>query len=100
MSQSLEDRVVVITGASGGIGAAVARAVAREGTCVALAARREEELESVAAEIGGERRVLALVTDVTRRKDVDRLKEVTLDRFGRIDVWINNAGRGITRSVL
>jgi NADP-dependent 3-hydroxy acid dehydrogenase YdfG len=91
------DKVVVITGASAGIGAELARQLGAKGAKVVLAARRKPELEAVAAQVGPE--ALAVVTDVTRRDDVDRLARAALDRFGRIDVWVNNAGRGITRDV-
>lgn len=93
----MSDRVVVVTGASGGIGAALAEQVAKDGGKVALAARREIELAAVAARCGAA--ALAVVTDVTRRGEVERLLDATLSRFGRIDVWVNNAGRGITRPV-
>jgi short-subunit dehydrogenase len=95
-------RVVVITGASAGIGAAVARRLAAEGTTLVLAARREKELNEVADEARklGARGVLSVQADVTRRDEVVDLRDKALAEFGRIDVWINNAGRGITRSVL
>jgi short-subunit dehydrogenase len=95
-------RVVVITGASAGIGAAVARKLAAEGTTLVLAARREKELNQVAEEARklGARAVLTLKADVTRRDQVAGIRDKALAEFGRIDVWINNAGRGITRSVL
>ena len=93
----MSDRVVVVTGASGGIGAALAERVAKDGGKVALAARRETELAAVATRCGAA--ALAVVTDVTRRGEVERLLDATLSRFGHIDVWVNNAGRGITRPV-
>ena len=89
--------VVVITGASSGIGAAVARAVARAGGRPVLVARREKELREAGATCGGE--ALAIVADVTRRGDVHRVLDEAIARFGRVDVWINNAGRGISRPV-
>lgn len=95
-------RVVVITGASGGIGAAVARKLATEGATLVLAARREKQLAEVADETRklGARDVLAVTADVSRREQVVELGNKAIARFGHIDVWINNAGRGITRSVL
>jgi len=93
----MEQKVVVITGASSGIGAETARQLAREGAALVLAARRRSELDKVAADCGGE--TLVVVADVTRRADVEAIVAAALDRFGRIDVWINNAGRGISRSV-
>ncbi|QDE69197.1 short-chain dehydrogenase [Myxococcus xanthus] len=91
------DKVVVITGASSGIGAELARQAAGKGARLVLAARRKAELEVVAGQCG--REALAVVTDATRRADMERLRDAALARFGRIDVWVNNAGRGITRSV-
>jgi NADP-dependent 3-hydroxy acid dehydrogenase YdfG len=91
----MDDKVVVITGASGGIGAALAREMARRGDAVVLTARREEALQAVAADCGPA--VLALPADVTRREEVERVREAALARFGRIDVWVNNVGKGITR---
>ena len=92
----MKDRVIVITGASAGIGAAVARKAGAEGARVVLAARRRPELEEAARASGAE--ALAVVTDVTVRAQVEALARAALDRFGHVDVWINNAGRGITRS--
>jgi short-subunit dehydrogenase len=92
------DKVVVITGASAGIGAELARQLGAKGAKLVLAARRKPELEAVAARAGSE--ALSVVTDATRRADMERLRDAALERFGRIDVWVNNAGRGITRSVM
>lgn len=91
----MTDRVVAITGASSGIGAALAELLAGQGASVALVARRRAELEAVAARCGG--RAAVIVADVTRRGDVRRAVQETIARFGRIDVWVNNAGRGISR---
>ncbi len=91
------DKVVVITGASAGIGAELAKQLGKRGAKVVLAARRKPELDAVAAGIG--ENALAVVADVTKRGDVEHLAKAALDRFGRIDVWVNNAGRGISRSV-
>jgi NADP-dependent 3-hydroxy acid dehydrogenase YdfG len=89
-------KTIVITGASSGIGAAVARNLAAAGHQVVLAARREAELNAIATETKG----LAVVADVTRRDDVNRIRDEALRAFGKIDVWINNAGRGITRQTI
>jgi NADP-dependent 3-hydroxy acid dehydrogenase YdfG len=95
--QSMHERVVVITGASSGIGAALAVLVSQRGAHPVLLARREQELRAVAARCVGD--TLPIVTDVTRREDVQRALTAALARFGQIDVWVNNAGRGITRLV-
>jgi len=94
----MKDKVIVITGASSGIGAALAEVLAARGAKgIVLAARRGDELSALATRLGGS--ALAVVTDVTRRGDVDALRDRALERFGQIDVWVGNAGRGITRSV-
>jgi len=93
----MDGKVIVITGASGGIGAALAELVSGRGARVALLARREKELREVAARCGPE--TLPIVSDVTRREDVEGALAASLARFGHVDVWVNNAGRGITRLV-
>ena len=92
----MKDRVIVITGGSAGIGAALAEEVARRGARPVIAARRAEALADVAARIEG---AIPIVTDVTRRDEVDRLMAEAIGRAGRVDVWVNNAGRGISRVV-
>src|SRR5262245_41479944 len=87
--------VVVITGASSGIGEALAELLARQGRPVVLVARRQEALEAVAARCGPQ--ALAFVADCGKREDVRRVVDAAIARFGAIDVWINNAGQGITR---
>lgn len=91
----LHGRVVLITGASSGIGEATARAFAPTGARLVLAARRAERLEALAQEIdpsGAE--VLVAPTDISREDDIHALVAATLDRFGRIDILFNNAGLG------
>jgi NAD(P)-dependent dehydrogenase (short-subunit alcohol dehydrogenase family) len=92
MPRKLSDAVVVITGASSGIGRAAALRFADEGATVVVAARRGDALLQVAHEcqLRGSR-ALALPTDVTVEEQVDELARRTTERFGRIDVWINNA---------
>ncbi|MFJ7511895.1 SDR family oxidoreductase [Peribacillus simplex] len=87
------NKVVVITGASSGIGEATAKLLTKRGDKVVLGARREERLQKLADEIkaeGGE--VIYASTDVTKRSDVEALAKLAVDTFGRIDVWLNNAG--------
>jgi NADP-dependent 3-hydroxy acid dehydrogenase YdfG len=94
-----DDRVLVITGASTGIGAATARAAVADGFSVVLAARSEEKLGALAGEIGDDR-ALAVPTDVTVWEDNERLIEAAMDRFGRVDVVFANAGFGAARGWL
>jgi NADP-dependent 3-hydroxy acid dehydrogenase YdfG len=93
MSDNIAGKVVVITGASAGIGAETARHLAGLGAKVVLGARRENRLRDLAAEIanaGGE--AVYRVTDVARRDQVEALVALGIDSFGRVDVLINNAG--------
>jgi short-subunit dehydrogenase len=94
----MTEKVIVITGASGGIGAATAKILAGRGDKVVLAARRLTELKQVAEQCGPG--AITVVTDVTRRADMEHLRDEALRAFGKVDVWINNAGRGMTRQVL
>jgi NADP-dependent 3-hydroxy acid dehydrogenase YdfG len=94
-STSMIDKVIAITGASSGIGAASALLLAGRGAKVVLGARRKEQLESIATRItraGGE--VAYLPTDVRRREDMAALVEMASARFGRLDVLLGNAGIG------
>jgi NAD(P)-dependent dehydrogenase (short-subunit alcohol dehydrogenase family) len=89
----LEGRVVVITGASSGLGAAVALAVAQAGADVVIGARRREMLEVTAARVEGiGRRALVVATDVTLVEDCQRLVQRATETFGRVDGLVNNAG--------
>jgi len=94
-----DDPVLLITGASSGIGAATARAAAPRYR-LALAARREEELQALAGELGGEERAIAIRCDVTEWDQVEAMAATALDRFGRIDAVFANAGFGASRGYL
>ncbi|GGF32917.1 SDR family oxidoreductase [Subtercola lobariae] len=85
----LHDAVIIVTGASSGMGEATARALHAAGAHPVLAARRGERIEQLSKELGS---ALAVVTDVTQADDRSKLIEATLERFGRIDGLVNNAG--------
>lgn len=93
MTNNIQGKVVVITGASSGLGEATARLLSAEGALVVLGARREERLKALADELTkGGGKVLAIATDVTKRDQVKHLVDEAVKKFGRIDVIINNAG--------
>ena len=92
----MQDKVVVVTGASSGIGAALAQVLSARGASVVLVARRQDALAAVAAKCGMKAHVI--VGDMTRREEVRRVVAESLAQFGRIDAWVNNVGQGITRS--
>jgi NADP-dependent 3-hydroxy acid dehydrogenase YdfG len=93
MSDRLSGHVSLVTGASSGIGAGVARALAAAGAAVAVTARRLERLDGLVAELAGTgASALGVATDVTRDDDVATLIATVLDRFGRIDSVVNSAG--------
>ena len=91
----MSHKVIVITGASAGIGAALAERLAPAGATLVLVARRAEKLSEVVARCGP--KAFAIVADVSSRDDVKRVVAKTLARTGRIDVWVNNVGQGISR---
>ncbi|WP_276260199.1 SDR family NAD(P)-dependent oxidoreductase [Haloglomus litoreum] len=93
LTRDMDGEVAIVTGASSGIGAATARALADEGMAVALAARRADRLESLAADIDdGPGEALVVPTDVTDRDAVDDLVAETVEAFGGLDTLVNNAG--------
>lgn len=97
--QSLAGKVAVVTGASRGIGKAIALAFAQEGAFVCCAARSTADIERVAQEIVGHSgQALAVSTDVTRLEDVERMYQVTADTFGGIDIIVVNAGGNLENS--
>ncbi len=95
-----DDPVLLITGASSGIGAATARAAAERGFRLVLGARSEDKLEQLATELGGDQRALGVRCDVTELADNERLASAATDRFGRLDAVFANAGFGATRGFL
>jgi NAD(P)-dependent dehydrogenase (short-subunit alcohol dehydrogenase family) len=96
----LAGRVALITGASGGIGSATARELARQGASVVLAARRADLLDALASELGTQGvDALAVPTDLTDSLQIEPLVERALERFGKIDILVNNAGIGSSRSL-
>jgi NADP-dependent 3-hydroxy acid dehydrogenase YdfG len=92
MSNNIAGKVVVITGASSGLGEAAARLLSAQGATVVLGARRSDRLQSLADELSGSGKALAVATDVTHRNQVKRLVDTAAQKFGRVDVMINNAG--------
>jgi short-subunit dehydrogenase len=92
-------KVVVVTGASMGIGEAIAKVFADAGASVALLSRDVSRAEAARQRVGHTDRALSLACDVRNREDIDRALSLTLRRFDRVDVWVNNAGVGIRDSV-
>lgn len=93
---NVKDRVVIVTGVSAGIGMATAKLLAKNGAKLVLAARSTEVLEKLASELPGS---FAITTDMTVREMVERMIDETMKRYGRIDILINNAGRGMYGAV-
>jgi NADP-dependent 3-hydroxy acid dehydrogenase YdfG len=96
----MDDPVLVITGASTGIGAATARRAVEFGHRVVLGARSEDKLQALAQELGGDDKALAVRCDVTSWDDQQGLVQTALDRFGRMDSYFANAGFGAARGFL
>ncbi|RXJ72738.1 oxidoreductase [Veronia nyctiphanis] len=89
----LQGRIVVITGASSGIGAETVKILAQHGAHLVIGARRVDRMDALVSELGNiEGQVIVKQTDVTKQADIDSLIRTALDKFGRIDVLINNAG--------
>ncbi|WDF04575.1 SDR family oxidoreductase [Shouchella hunanensis] len=89
----IKDKVIVVTGASGGIGKATAEHLAKEGAKVVLAARNEKELHGIVQEIEGNGGVASFkATDISSRDEVSALIDFTVEKYGRVDTLINNAG--------
>lgn len=95
----LQGRVVVVTGASMGIGEAIAKLFAEEGAQVVLSSRDLGRLEAARRRIGNPERTVAVACDVSDPAESEALLRTVLDRYGRVDVWVNNAGFGLVDSV-
>src|SRR6267143_1553032 len=95
----LTGKVAVVTGASMGIGEAIAKIFADHGASVVLVSRDLGRAESARRRVGQAERTLALSCDVRHREELDRVIRLTLHQFGRIDIWVNNAGHGLIDSV-
>lgn len=93
MDNNIQGKVIIITGASSGLGEAAAKHLSAEGAVVVLAARREDRIRALAKELTGKgAQALAIPTDVTQYAQVKALADATAEQYGRIDVIINNAG--------
>jgi short-subunit dehydrogenase len=96
---SIAGKVVVVTGASMGIGEAIVSRFLREGASVVLSSRDLSRVEAARQRAGAPERTLAVACDVTVREQIDALLAGTIERFGRVDIWVNNAGFGLVDSV-
>jgi len=92
----LDQCVVVITGSSGGLGKAIAEAMTRKGAAVVLSSNNSKELARASKEL----KALAVKADVTRQSDLDKVAQKTISSYGRIDLWINNAGLWLPKEPL
>ena len=95
----MTEKVVVVTGASMGIGEAIAARFLREGHCVVLSSRDLARVEAARQRLGNTERTLAVACDVTVRAQIEALLAAAVERFGRVDIWVNNAGFGLVDSV-
>jgi len=99
MQLGLQGKVAVITGASRGIGNAIAQALLEEDCAVAICSRNASQLEAAVVELSAKGRVLGVATDVTDENAVKRLIAAVIEQFGRIDILVNNAGTHLRGTV-
>lgn len=92
MPKQLIGKTAIVTGASSGIGTAIAKELAEQGANVVLAARNKKKLENIAADIGQKENVIYVQTDMTNKQDVDFLAKQAKQIFGNVDIYVNNAG--------
>src|SRR6266849_3157785 len=95
----LSGKVVVVTGASMGIGEAIAKIFADQGASIVMLSRDAGRVEAARGRVGNGERTLAMACDVRHREEIDRAIGLTMHHFQRIDVWVNNAGHGLLDSV-
>src|SRR5690348_16202836 len=95
----VQGKVVVVTGASMGIGEAIAQTFLREGASVVLSSRDLKRVEAARQRIGSTERTISVACDVRKRPSIEKLVQTTLGQFGRIDIWVNNAGYGLLDTV-
>src|SRR5271166_3748542 len=95
----LAGKIVVVTGASMGIGEAIAKLFADRGATLVMLSRDAGRVEAARARVGHSERTLAMACDVRHREEIDRAVGLTLHHYQRIDVWVNNAGHGLLDSV-
>ena len=95
----LTGKIVVVTGASMGIGEAIAKTFADHGASVVMLSRDAGRVEAARERVGNSERTLAMACDVRHREEIDRAIGLTMHHFQRIDVWVNNAGHGLLDSV-
>lgn len=93
----MQDKVVVVVGATGGIGSALTRKLARGGARLVLAARDSHDLSKLASDLPETEKILTVPTDITNRQQVDILMEKTVAQFGQIDILVNAAGAGVMK---
>src|SRR6187397_2316388 len=93
MDLGLKDKVAIVTGSSRGLGLASARALSAEGCSVVLCARGQQALDAAAASLGAANRVATIVADVSTEPGAQAVMNSAIERFGRLDILVNNVGK-------